>query len=103
VARQSSTGLYAQSLKQVLSRSAAPGTIFDIHGLSAGAAIADQYRYIEHLDTQEILSNGLRAEQAGYDAFLIGNIFSIQACTNCANCSTFQCWGFANPRSIWPA
>jgi allantoin racemase len=75
VARRSGAGLYAQSLKQLLTRSAAPGTTIDVYGLSEGAAIADQYRYLEHVDTQEILSNGLRAEQEGYDAFLIGNIF----------------------------
>jgi allantoin racemase len=75
VARRSSTGLYAQSLNALLGRSAAPGTTVDVHGLSEGAAIADQYRYLEHVDTQEILSNGLRAEREGYDAFLIGNIF----------------------------
>lgn len=75
VARRSSTGSYAQSLNRLLHRSAAPGTTVDVHGLSEGAAIADQYRYLEHVDTQEILSNGLRAEKEGYDAFLIGNIF----------------------------
>ncbi|MDB5401477.1 MAG: hypothetical protein JWQ55_3495 [Rhodopila sp.] len=65
VARRSGAGLYAQSLKQLLTRSAAPGTTIDVYGLSEGAAIADQYRYLEHVDTQEILSNGLRAEQGG--------------------------------------
>jgi allantoin racemase len=75
VARRSSTGLYARSLNDLLNRSAAPGTTVDVHGLSEGAAIADQYRYLEHVDTQEILANGLRAEREGYDAFLIGNIF----------------------------
>jgi allantoin racemase len=75
VARRSATGLYAQSLKRLLDRSAAFGTSVDVYGVSEGAAIADQYRYLEHVDTQEILSNGLRAEKEGYDAFLIGNIF----------------------------
>ena len=75
VSRGSRTGRYAESLNQLLTRSAAPGTTVDVFGLSEGAAIADQYRYLEYLDTQEILSNGLRAEQEGYDAFLIGNIF----------------------------
>jgi allantoin racemase len=75
VARRSTTGLYAQSLNQLLTQSAAPGTIVDVYGLSEGAAIADQYRYLEYVDTQEILANGLRAEKEGYDAFLIGNIF----------------------------
>src|SRR3954463_9908845 len=75
VARRSGSGLYAQSLSQLLTRSAAPGTTVDVHGLREGAAIADQYRYLEYLDTQQILLNGLRAEQEGYDAVLIGNIF----------------------------
>jgi allantoin racemase len=75
VARRSTTGLYAQSLNELLSQAAAPGTIVDVHGLSEGAAIADQYRYLEYMDTREILANGLRAEKQGYDAFLIGNIF----------------------------
>jgi len=75
VARRSRTGLYAESLNQLLTRSAAPGTTVDVYGLSEGAAIADQYRYLEYVDTQEILTNGLRAEREGYDAFLIGNIF----------------------------
>lgn len=75
VARRSRTGRYAESLSQLLTRSAAPGTTIDVFGLSEGAAIADQYRYLEYVDTQEILANGLRAEQEGYDAVLIGNIF----------------------------
>ena len=75
VARRSSTGLYAQTLRQTLEQSAAPGTTVTVHGLGEGKAIADQYRYLEVLDTQEILENGLRAEQDGYDGFLIGNIF----------------------------
>ncbi|MEA2788092.1 MAG: allantoin racemase [Acetobacteraceae bacterium] len=75
VARRSTTGFYGQSLKELLARSAAPGTTVDVYGLSEGAAIADQYRYLEIIDTREILENGLRAEKEGYDAFLIGNIF----------------------------
>jgi len=75
VARRSVTDLYAQSLKQLLNRSAVPGTTVNVYGLSEGAGIADQYRCLELVDTQEILSNGLRAEQEGYEAFLIGNIF----------------------------
>jgi allantoin racemase len=75
VARRSTTGLYARSLNELLAHSAAPGTTVDVFGLSEGAAIADQYRYLEVMDTREILVNGLRAEKEGYDALLIGNIF----------------------------
>jgi len=75
VSRRSETGPYAQRLGAILKGAVAPGTEIDVLGLSPGRAIADQYRYLEFLDTGEILDNGLRAEREGYDAFLIGNIF----------------------------
>jgi len=75
VARRSATGPYARKLDEILSRAAASGTTVEVHGLSPGRAIADQYRYLEYLDTGEILDNGLRAEREGFDAFLIGNVF----------------------------
>ena len=75
VARRSESGLYAQALTKILQDAVAPGTSIAVHGLGPGKAIADQYRFLELLDTQEILENGLRAEKDGYDAFLIGNIF----------------------------
>jgi allantoin racemase len=75
VARRSETGPYAQHLAKTLRAAALPGTEIAVHGLGPGKAIADQYRYLEYLDTPEILENGLRAEREGYDAFLIGNVF----------------------------
>ena len=75
VARRSQDGPYARTLAATLSAAAAPGTQIDVFGLAPGRAIADQYRYLELLDTQEVLDNGLRAEAEGYDAFLIGNVF----------------------------
>ena len=62
-------------LAAILRNAASPGTTVEVHGLGPGMAIADQYRYLEFLDTGEILENGLRAEREGYDAFLIGNVF----------------------------
>jgi len=75
VARRSESGPYATALAKVLRDAAAPGTQVDVVGLAPGRALADQYRYLEFLDTAEILDNGLRAEKEGYDAFLIGNVF----------------------------
>jgi allantoin racemase len=75
VARRSESGIYAQNLTRILQGAAAPGTSISLRGLGPGKAIADQYRFLELLDTQEILQNGLCAEKDGYDAFLIGNIF----------------------------
>ena len=75
VSRRSESGPYAQKLAAILAGAAAPGTSIELRGLSPGRAVADQYRYLEYLDTAEILDNGLLAEREGYDAFLIGNIF----------------------------
>lgn len=75
VTRRSTSGDYAQRLAAILARAASPGTTVALHGLGEGRAIADQYRYLEYLDTAEILDNGLAAERDGCDAFLIGNIF----------------------------
>lgn len=49
--RRSTDGPYAQKLAAVLQKAAAPGTTIEVHGLSPGKAIADQYRYLEFRDT----------------------------------------------------
>jgi Asp/Glu/hydantoin racemase len=75
MSRGSNTGHYGQWLRHVIEGSAAAGTTIDVFGLSPHRAVADHYRYLEFLDTNEVLEHGLRAEAEGYDAFLIGNIF----------------------------
>src|SRR5262249_15968658 len=75
VTRQSTEGPYAQQLSALVARAASPGTSVEIHGLSQGRAIADQYRHLEFLDTGEIVDNAVRPERAAYDPFLVGNIF----------------------------
>lgn len=75
MSRGSKSGQYGQFLRKLIESCAASGTTIDIFGLSPHRAIADQYRYLEFLDTSEVLENGLRAEREGYDGFLIGNFF----------------------------
>ena len=75
VSRGSREGAYGQVLQRILEGAASSGTEISVSGLSPHRAIAEQYRYLEFLDTAEVLENGLRAESEGYDAFLIGNIF----------------------------
>jgi allantoin racemase len=75
VSRGSRDGIYGQVLKRIVESAAAPGTEIAIHGLSPHRAIAEQYRYLEFLDTTEVMENGLRAEREGYDALVLGNIF----------------------------
>ena len=75
MSRKSNSGSYGQALQKIISSASSAGTTVDIRGLSPHRAVADQYRYLAFLDTQEVLENGLQAEKDGYDAFLIGNIF----------------------------
>jgi allantoin racemase len=75
VSRGSRDGRYGQVLKRIIDQAAAPGTEISINGLSPHRAIAEQYRYLEFLDTADVMENGLRAEREGYDAFVLGNIF----------------------------
>ena len=75
MSRGSKSGRYGQLLTQVIQAAAAPGTTIDIAGLAPHRAVADQYRYLEFLDTAEVIENGIRAQAEGYDAFLIGNFF----------------------------
>ena len=75
MSRGSKSGHYGQVLTEVIQAAAAPGTEIDIFGLAPHRAVADQYRYLEFLDTAEVIENGLRAQAEGYDAFLIGNFF----------------------------
>src|SRR5277367_2517174 len=68
VSRGSRDGCYGQVLKRILDQAAAPETEIFINGLSPHHAIAEQYRYLEFLDTADVMENGLRAEREGYDA-----------------------------------
>ena len=75
MSRGSKSGHYGALLTSVITAAAAPGTTVDIFGLAPHRAVADQYRYLEFLDTSEVIENGLRAQAEGYDGFLIGNFF----------------------------
>jgi Asp/Glu/hydantoin racemase len=75
VSRGTRDGAYGQLLKRIVESAAAPGTEISINGLGPTRALADQYRYLELVDTAEVMENGLRAQSEGYDAFLVGNIF----------------------------
>jgi len=65
---------YNAALRGVLDAVADPGTEIEIHGIEGRGGVGDQYRYLEFIETQEVLANVERATQQGFDAFLIGNI-----------------------------
>lgn len=72
--RFSAFGGYGESLRKCIQDAADPETTIDAFDLQRGGGMADQYRYLEYVDTAEVIANGLKAQQEGYDAFVIGNI-----------------------------
>ena len=65
---------YNEALRTVLDAARDPGTEIEVHGIEKRGGVGDQYRYLEFIETQEILENVERATREGFDAFLIGNI-----------------------------
>jgi allantoin racemase len=73
-ARVTEFGAYSAALRGSLDVAADPETHIEFHGIEKGGGVADQYRYIEYLDTREVIENAMRAQREGFDAFLLGNI-----------------------------
>ncbi len=69
-----SWGAYPATLGAVLDKVKAPGTEIEVHGITKVGGAGDQYRYLEFLETAEVLDNVHIAMERGFDAFLIGNI-----------------------------
>lgn len=70
----SAWGAYPNALRAVLDKVKAPGTEIEVHGLAKIGGAGDQFRYLEFLETAEVLENVHIAMERGFDAFLIGNI-----------------------------
>lgn len=62
---------YWRFLRTHLSEMAMPGTEFDIHGITPFDSYAHQI--VEMRCAREVVCNAVRAEKAGYDAFVIGH------------------------------
>ena len=65
---------YNAALRRCVDRVAEAGSAIEIAGIGERGGIGDQYRYLEFIEAGEVLSNVIRAERAGFDGFLIGNI-----------------------------
>jgi allantoin racemase len=65
---------YNVALREVIASVCDPGTEVEVHGIEGPGGVGDQYRYLEFIETQEVLQNVERATREGFDAFLIGNI-----------------------------
>ena len=75
VTREGSFPTYRATLRRLLEAAAGPDVQIDVHGIRRQGGTGDQYRYLAFLETVEILENVHRAQEEGYDAFLIGNLF----------------------------
>jgi allantoin racemase len=65
---------YNAALREVLDSVRDADTQIEVHGIADRGGVGDQYRYLEFIETQEVLANVERATREGFDAFLIGNI-----------------------------
>lgn len=65
---------YQDALRRILEESKDPDTEIEMHGITKVGGVADQFRYLDYLETAELLENCQQAMRKGFDAFLIGNI-----------------------------
>ncbi len=74
MSRQTEWGGYPRVLRGILGKVKDPDTEIHVAGITEIGGIGDQFRYLEYLETGEVLKNVHRAVREGFDAFLIGNI-----------------------------
>src|ERR1041384_6635155 len=74
MSRQTEWGGYPRVLRGILDKVRDPDTEIHVAGITEIGGVGDQFRYLEYLETGEVLKNVQRAVLEGYDAFLIGNI-----------------------------
>jgi allantoin racemase len=74
MSRQAEWGGYPRTLRDILGKVRDPDTEIHVAGITEIGGTGDQFRYLEYLETGEVLKNVHRAVREGFDAFLIGNI-----------------------------
>jgi allantoin racemase len=74
MSRQAEWGGYPRVLREILNKVKDPDTEIHVAGITEIGGIGDQFRYLEYLETGEVLKNVHRAVREGFDAFLVGNI-----------------------------
>jgi allantoin racemase len=74
MSRQAEWSDYSSALRRILDRIRDPDTEIEVHGITKIGGVADQFHYLDYLETGEVLENVHTAVKRGFDAFLIGNI-----------------------------
>ena len=73
MSRDGENSVYARALHGIFNEVKDPGTEIELHRMAQGGG-GGQYRYLEHLETSEVLRNVAHAQREGFDAILLGNI-----------------------------
>jgi allantoin racemase len=74
MSRSAAWGQYHPVLRRIIDAVREPETEVELHGITKVGGVADQYRYLEYLESGEVMENVQTAMARGFDAFLIGNI-----------------------------
>ena len=74
MSRQEAWGEYNKALRRILDRVKDPDTEIEVHGITKRGGLADQFHYLDYLESGEVMENVQIATKRGFDAFLIGNI-----------------------------
>lgn len=74
MSRQKAWGHYNVALRRILDRIKDPDTEIEVHGITKRGGLADQFHYLDYLESGEVMENVQIATRRGFDAFLIGNI-----------------------------
>ncbi len=87
MSRQTAWTSYHDVLKKILDSVKDPETEIEVHGITKIGGVASQYRYLEYLETGEVMENLQTAMARGFDGFLIGNICDpgLQECREITN------------------
>jgi allantoin racemase len=74
MSRQQAWSDYNKALRRILGSVKDPDTEIEVHGITRIGGIADQFHYLDYLESGEVMTNVEVAMRGGFDAFLIGNI-----------------------------
>lgn len=87
MSRQKAWSDYNQALRRILDSVKDPGTEIEVHGITKIGGVADQFHYLDYLESGEVMTNVQEATRRGFDAFLIGNIGDpgLKSCREIAN------------------
>jgi allantoin racemase len=87
MSRQKAWSDYNKALRRILDSVKDPDTEIEVHGITRIGGVADQFHYLDYLESGEVMTNVQVAMKRGFDAFLIGNIGDpgLKSCREIAN------------------